>query len=104
MENLSIFLMCVGILYPITLLPIYTYKGDKDFKVTNDIKGYWVISMFMLICGAIIKPSFGVYFMLTCPALVILSEYFTGELDWKTYITYILDSNHIVINNLLNSK
>lgn len=104
MENLSIFLMCVGIIYPITLLPIYTYKGDKDFKVTNDVKRYWLMSMFMLICGAVIKPSFGVYFMLTCPAMMILMEHIVSKQNWKTYISYILDSNHIVINNLLNSK
>ncbi len=104
MENLSIFLMCVGIIYPITLLPIYTYKGDKDFKVTNDIKRYWLISMFLLICGAIIKPSFGVYFILTCPVMMVLMEHIVSKQNWKTYISYILDSNHIVINNLLNSK
>lgn len=104
MENLAIFLMCVGIFYPITLLPIHVYKGNKDFKVTNDIKGYWVISMFMLICGAIIEPSFGVYFILTCPVMVALMEHIVSKQNWKTYIAYILDSNHIVINNLLNSK
>lgn len=96
--------MCVGIIYPITLLPLYTYKGNKDFKVTSDVKRYWFISMFLLICGAVIKPSFGVYFILTCPTIVILTEHLTGEQNWKTYIAYIIDSNHIVINNLLNSK
>lgn len=104
MENLAIFLMCIGIVYPITLLPVHVYKGDKDFKVTDDVKRYWFISMFMLICGAIIKPSFGVYFILTCPAMIVLAEHFISKQNWKTYITYILDSNHIVINNLLNSK
>jgi len=104
MENLSVFLMCVGIIYPISLLPIYIYKGDKDFKVTNDVKRYWLISMFMLICGAIIKPTFGVYFILTCPAMIVLTEHIVSKQNWKTYIAYILDSNHIVINNLLNSK
>lgn len=104
MENLAIFLMCIGIVYPIALLPIHVYKGNKDFKVTHDVKRFWITSMIMLIGGAIISPSFGVYFILTCPAMIVLAEHFISELNWKIYVTYILDSNYIVINNLLNGK
>ena len=104
MENLAIFLMCIGIVYPITLLPIHVYKGNKDFKVTDDVKRFWITSMVMLIVGAIINPSFGVYYILVCPAMIVLAEHLISELNWKIYVTYILDSNCIVINNLLNSK
>ena len=79
-------------------------KGNKDFKVTDDVKRFWITSMVMLIGGAIINPSFGVYFILACPAMIVLMEHLISELNWKIYVTYILDSNRIVINNLLNSK
>ena len=104
MENLSIFLMCIGIVFPITILPLHLYKGDKAFKIDTNVKKMWVVSMIMLVSGLIIHSGFGVYFVLACPPIIILVEHLTGSVNWKTYISYILDSNYIVINNLLNGK
>lgn len=104
MENLSILLMCIGIVFPITILPLYLYKGDKTFKIDTNVRKIWVVSVIMLVSGLIIHSNFGVYFILAFPPLLVVIEHLTGSVNWKTYISYILDSNYIVINNLLNGK
>ena len=104
MEKVAILLMCIGIVYPIIFLPLYIYKGNKDFKVTNDVKQFWFISMFMITSGGIIYPTFGVYFLLIFPVFIVLTKHLINEINWKIYVIYILDSNRIVINNILNGK
>ena len=104
MEKLAILLMIIGIVYPIILLPIYVYKGNKHFKVTNDVKQFWFTSMVMLITGGVINPSFSVYFILISPVFIVLTKHLINEINWKVYVIYILDSNRIVINNTLNGK